>query len=210
LAGEHAQGRPGGRERSELSTVTEVRWHGRGGQGAKTAAVLLAEAVSEAGKFVQGFPEYGPERMGAPVAAFNRLSDEPIHLHCHVSTPNIVVILDPTLIKGPQIVEGLADDGVVLVNSPRDPSELREVLGLGGGQRVFTVDASRIARETIGRDIPNMPMMGALLAVSGIMPLEELRAIMGQQLETKFKGKREVVEGNLKAIDRAIQEVQGA
>ncbi|MDQ7794646.1 MAG: 2-oxoacid:acceptor oxidoreductase family protein [bacterium] len=199
-----------GKERGRLSTVTEIRWHGRGGQGAKTAALLLAEAVSEAGKYVQGFPEYGPERMGAPVAAFNRLSDEPIRLHCHVSNPNIVVILDPTLIKGSSIVEGLTAEGLVLVNTAQDPAQLRSALGLAAGQRVFAVDASHIARETIGLDIPNMPMMGVLLAVAGVLPREQLRAIIQKQLEAKFKGKRDVAEGNLKAIDRAIQEVRGA
>lgn len=189
-----------------LGKLTEIRWHGRGGQGAKTASQLLAEVTSAAGKFVQGFPEYGPERMGAPVLAFNRCSDEPIALHCHVTEPDIVAVLDPTLI-GPAVTQGVLDGAVVLVNTPASPESVRAKMGLKTG-KVYTVDASGIAVETIGRDIPNTPMLGALLRATGLMDFNEFISIMRGQLEHKFHGKPSIVEGNLKAIERAYQEVQ--
>ncbi|HCW50939.1 MAG TPA: pyruvate synthase, partial [Clostridiales bacterium] len=109
-----------------MARLTEIRWHGRGGQGAKTAALLLAEAASEAGLFVQGFPEYGPERMGAPVLAYNRLSDEPITLHSHVARPSVVAVLDQTLIRSGDVVAGLVEGAAVVVNTPDSPSRMRE------------------------------------------------------------------------------------
>jgi len=190
-----------------MAKLMEIRWHARGGQGAKTAAILLAEAVSEAGKFIQGFPEYGPERMGAPILAFNRISDEPIHVHCHVTEPEVVVVLDPTLIGKAGVTEGLPENGVILVNTSKSPAEIRKRLKLEKG-RVMTVDASAIAMDTIGRDIPNTPMMGALLKATGLMPFEKFMALMRSNLEHKFKSKPAVIEGNLKAIERAYQEVQ--
>ncbi len=190
-----------------MGKLTEVRWHARGGQGAKTASQLLAEATSAAGMFVQGFPEYGPERMGAPIQAFNRCSDQPIGLHCHVTEPDVVAVLDPTLL-GPAVVTGVGEDGVVIVNTADTPAQVRAKTGLKTG-KVYTIDASTIAVQTIGRDIPNTPMMGALLKATGLMPYEQFMDIMRQQLEDKFKTKPSVIEGNLKAIERAYQEVQG-
>lgn len=188
-----------------MAKLTEIRWHGRGGQGSKTASQLLAETMSAAGMFVQGFPEYGPERMGAPVLAFNRCSDEPIALHCHVTEPDVVAVLDPTLL-GPSVSAGVNADTLVVVNTAESPAEVRAKLGLKGG-RIFTVDASGIAQDSIGRDIPNTPMIGALLKASGLMPFDEFVKIMRGQLEGKFKSKPDVVEGNVQAIERAYQEV---
>ncbi len=190
-----------------MGKLTEVRWHARGGQGAKTASQLLAEATSAAGMFVQGFPEYGPERMGAPIQAFNRCSDEPIALHCHVTEPDVVAVLDPTLL-GPGVVKGVGDEGIVIVNTSDTPAQVRAKTGLQTG-KVYTIDASSISVQTIGRDIPNTPMMGALLKVTDLMPYQQFMDIMRQQLEDKFKSKPSVIEGNLKAIERAYQEVQG-
>jgi pyruvate ferredoxin oxidoreductase gamma subunit len=190
-----------------LSKLTEIRWHARGGQGAKTASQLLAEAASAAGMYVQGFPEYGPERMGAPILAFNRCSTEPIWLHCHVTEPDVVMVLDPTLI-GPAIIDGVGPDAAVIVNTDAAPSEMRRKMGLRGG-KVYTVNASAIAAETIGRDIPNTPMMGALLKVTELVPYEQFMGVMRQQLEEKFKSKPSVIAGNLKAIERAYLEVKG-
>lgn len=190
-----------------MGKLTEIRWHGRGGQGAKTASQLLAEAASAAGMYVQGFPEYGPERMGAPVLAFNRCSDQPIALHCHVTEPDVIMVLDATLI-GPAVTAGLKRDAVVIVNTSKPPAEIRSQMGVDGG-RIFTVDASGIAVETIGRDIPNTPLMGALIKAASVMPYEQFMAIMHQQLEGKFKGKPSVIQGNLEAIERAYREVQG-
>jgi pyruvate ferredoxin oxidoreductase gamma subunit len=189
-----------------LGKLTEIRWHGRGGQGAKTASQLLAEAASAAGMYVQGFPEYGPERMGAPIQAFNRYSDQPIALHCHVTEPDVVAVLDPSLL-GPAVIKGLSDKGALLVNTSDSPATVRAKTGLKIG-RVYTVDASTISVETIGRDIPNTPMMGALIKATDFMPYDQFMAIMRQQLEDKFKSKPSVIEGNLKAIQRAYEEVQ--
>jgi pyruvate ferredoxin oxidoreductase gamma subunit len=192
-----------------LEKFIEVRWHGRGGQGAKTAAMLLAEAASDAGLYIQAFPEYGPERMGAPVLAFNRISSKPIRLHCHVNEPDIVVVLDPTLIGKVDVANGLSEDGVLLVNTDLPPAEIRKQLKLEG-KKVFTVDASRISMETIGRPIPNTPMMGALIKVTGILPFEAFMEVTKVQLEEKFRTKPEVIKGNLEAIERAYQEVENA
>lgn len=190
-----------------MGKLTEIRWHGRGGQGAKTASQLLAEAASAAGMFVQGFPEYGPERMGAPILAFNRCSERPISLHCHVTEPDVVMVLDPTLL-GPTVASGLHEESIVVVNTKMDPAEVRSLLGLSGG-RVYTVDASAIAVDTVGRDIPNTPMIGALVKVTGLVPYEDFMTVMHGQLEEKFKSRTSVIKGNLEAIERAYQEVRG-
>ncbi len=192
-----------------MEKLVEVRWHGRGGQGAKTAAMLLAEAASDAGMYIQAFPEYGPERMGAPVLAFNRISSSPIRLRCHVNEPDIVVVLDPTLIGKVDVVNGLSEDGVLLINTEQSPKEIRERLQLSG-MKVYTVDASKISLDTIGRPIPNTPMMGALIKVTGILPYESFMEVMKVQLEEKFRSKPEVIKGNLEAIERAYQEVESA
>ncbi len=191
-----------------MPKLMEIRWHGRGGQGAKTAALLFADAVLADKKYAQAFPEYGPERMGAPVQAFNRISDEPILLHCHVDSPQVVVILDATLIGKMDVTAGLPTEGIIIVNSDESPGKLKEKLKLTNG-KVYTVDATRIALETIGRPFPNTPMMGALVRVTGLISLENMLADTRKKLEVKFRHKPEVIEGNLKAIERAFQEVRG-
>jgi pyruvate ferredoxin oxidoreductase gamma subunit len=193
-----------------MAELTEIRWHSRGGQGAKTAAILLAEAAAEAGMYVQGFPEYGPERMGAPMLAFNRISQDPIYVHSHVEHPGVVMVLDPTLIGKVDVTEGLITGGAVIINTPNSPDKMRAVLGKEGEHaRVCTVDAGKISLETMGRDIPNTPMMGALMKVSGVMDYDKFLTIIKEQLEHKFGSRPEIVAGNLKAIQRAYKEVQG-
>lgn len=192
-----------------MSNVVEIRWHGRGGQGAKTAALLLAESASQVGKFIQGFPEYGPERMGAPVTAYNRISDKPIRIHCNIANPNVMVVLDPTLIgTTTDVAKGVHEDGIFIINTNKSPEEMRKKLGIKTG-KVYTVDANQISLETIGRVIPNTPLMGALIRVTGIIPYEAFVEDTKKQLEKKFRSKPEVIEGNLKAIERAYQEVKG-
>ena len=190
-----------------MARLTEIRWHGRGGQGAKTAALLFGEALLGQGKHMQAFPEYGPERMGAPVQSYNRISEEPITLHCGVTSPQIVVILDPTLIGAVDVMAGLPDDGVIIINTNEPASKFRELLKLKG-QKLYTIDASKISMETIGRNIPNTPMMGALAKATGLLDFEEMIADTKTKLEKKFKSKPEVIEGNLKAIRRAYDELQ--
>jgi len=193
---------------TKAKEMLEIRWHGRGGQGAKTAALLLGEAVLATGKYMQAFPEYGAERMGAPIQAFNRISDHPVMLHCHVTEPDVVVVIDPTLLDSVDVTQGLPADGKLLVNTPTEPAKIREKLGLQGRQ-VYAVDASAIAMVTIKRNIPNTPMLGALAKVSGVLDLETLVEDSRKRLEKKFRAKPEVIEGNLEAMRRGYEEVRG-
>jgi pyruvate ferredoxin oxidoreductase gamma subunit len=191
-----------------MDSTVEIRWHGRGGQGAKTAALLLGEAAMSLGKNIQAFPEYGAERMGAPVASFNRISSEPIRLHCSISNPNLVIVLDPTLMGKVDVTAGLDKNGAIIVNTQESAASVRATLKLQGA-KVYTVDASTISKETIGREIPNTPMLGALIKVSGIFELEKMLEDTEIKLKKKFASKPEVVKGNLEAIRRAYKEVKG-
>jgi len=191
-----------------MKDLIEIRWHGRGGQGAKTAALLFADAALASGKYIQAFPEYGPERMGAPVTAFNRISSKPILLHSGVLNPSVVIVLDPTLMCVANVTEGVPQDGVILVNTNKSPAEVKKELGVTGSIKVYTVDASAISTETIGRDIPNTPMLGAFIKVTGILDFKEMMEDTRQKLGKKFKSKPEVIEGNIKAIERAYNEVK--
>jgi pyruvate ferredoxin oxidoreductase gamma subunit len=192
-----------------MKELTEIRWHGRGGQGAKTAALLFADAALAQGLYIQAFPEYGPERMGAPVSAFNRISSGPILLHSGVTNPSIVIVLDPTLIETVDVTEGMPANGVLLINTEKSPADIKKVFDIAASIKVFTVDASTISKETIGREIPNTPMLGALIKATGILNFKEMVEDMRKKLEKKFKSKPEVIEGNLKAIERAYNEVKG-
>jgi len=191
-----------------MKDLIEIRWHGRGGQGAKTAALLFGDAALASGKYIQAFPEYGPERMGAPVASFNRISSKPILVHSGVTNPDIVVVLDPTLIESVNVTEGMPDNGVLIVNTERAPQDVKNDCKVKGSVKVFTVDASRISKETIGREMPNTPMLGALIKATGILDFKEMLADTKGKLEKKFKSKPEMIEGNLKAIERAYNEVR--
>ncbi|MDR0978095.1 MAG: 2-oxoacid:acceptor oxidoreductase family protein [Endomicrobium sp.] len=187
--------------------MIEVRWHGRGGQGAKTAALLFAEAVLATGKYIQAFPEYGPERMGAPVQSFNRISEEPITIHSGVTNPDYVVILDPSLMDSVPVTDGIAPSGKVIVNTSFSAVETAQKLGLNSDQ-VYVVNASKIARETIGRDIPNTPMLGALVKVIGTLDINGVLEDTKGKLTAKFRHKPEVIDGNLLSIKRAFDEVK--
>lgn len=191
-----------------MSDLIEIRWHGRGGQGAKTAALLFADAAMEEGKFIQAFPEYGPERMGAPVQSFNRLSDKPITMHSGVESPQIVVVLDATLIDKVDVTAGLPEDGKLIINTSKSPPEIRTQLGLTD-KKIYTVNASEIALQTLGRHIPNTPMLGALVKVSGLLNFETMLKNVRAKLNQKFASKPEVIEGNIEAIKKAYNEVKG-
>ncbi|HHV93776.1 MAG TPA: pyruvate synthase [Firmicutes bacterium] len=192
-----------------MAEMLEIRWHGRGGQGAKTAALLLAEAAAAAGKYVQAFPEYGPERMGAPVVSYNRISDQPITIHSAVASPRCVIVLDPSFIGSVDFTAGMPRDGVLLINSSDSSSVLRKRLKLQSENiKVYALDASRISEETIGRPIPNTPMLGAVVAAAGIMTLDQLLEDTRRRLEKKFRNRPELIEGNMAAISRAYEEVR--
>lgn len=189
-----------------MSKITEIRWHGRGGQGAKTIALLFADAAMATGKHVQAFPEYGPERTGAPVKSFNRLSDAPITLHCSVDEPEIVVIIDESLCDTVPVTEGLHKDGYLIINTKETPDFYKKKLNFPG--KVFTVDASTIAIEEIGMNKPNTPMFGALVKATGILDFDVMIVDTRKKLEKKFVNKSEVVDGNVNAIKRAFDEVK--
>jgi len=186
--------------------LTEIRWHGRGGQGAVTAAKMVAELALGQGKYFQAFPEYGPERSGAPIVAFTRVSDDPIQVYSGIEHPAIVVVLDPSLLAIVDVTKGAPDDAIVLINSEDSPAKLRKHYGLQGF-RYFTIAATRIAVETIRRPIPNTPMVGALTRITGLFPIDDVVAFLREDFGKKFPPK--VVEGNIAAITRSYEEVQG-
>ena len=187
-----------------MKDLIEVRWHGRGGQGAKTAAQFLAEAALDKGKYIQAFPEYGPERAGAPIRTFTRISEKPINLHCGVDNPEYVVVIDPTLIS-PSVAEGLTSQGILLVNTAESPAVVREQTGFKEG-KVATVDATKISLDTLGRPMPNLPMLGALVKV---VPLVKLDALY-EKIKAKFSKKigEEKTNANIIGIKRAYEEVE--
>ncbi|MBM7557253.1 2-oxoacid:acceptor oxidoreductase family protein [Halanaerobacter jeridensis] len=188
-----------------MASLTEVRWHGRGGQGGKTASILLGKVAAKSGKNIQAFPEYGPERMGAPVLAYNRISEDEITLHCQVTEPSIVAVLDPTLLDVVDITEGVPADGTIVVNSKEDAKTIKEKLDFEGD--VWTVDAYGVAEKEIGRPFPNTPMLGGLMKATGLIEFDKFLAGIETELEKKFAHKPEVIEKNLAAIKRAYQEV---
>ena len=191
-----------------MSNVVEIRWHARGGQGAKTACELLAEAAFNTGKYVQGFPEYGPERMGAPIAAYNRISDEKIRIHSNIYEPDFAVVLDETLIEGVDLTAGLKESGAIIINTSRTPDEVKAALG-GYKGKVCTIDARKISEECLGRYFPNTPMLAAIVKVSGVMTDEMFIDGMQEALQFRFSSRPQVIEGNMSAFRRALVEVNG-
>ena len=190
-----------------MSNMIEIRWHGRGGQGAKTASLLLADAAFNTGKYIQGFPEYGPERMGAPITAYNRISDEPITIHTNIYYPDYVVVVDDTLLESVDVTAGLKENGAILINTTKPAEVLRkELKGYKGD--VYTLDARKISLETLGRYFPNTPMLAGIVKVSKIMTDEELIEDMKGSFKHKFAKKPEVIDGNMKALEMALKEVK--
>lgn len=189
------------------NNLIEIRWHGRGGQGAKTASLLLADAAFNTGKYIQGFPEYGPERMGAPITAYNRISDAPITIHSNIYEPDYVVVVDDTLLTSVPVTAGLKKDGAIVINTTKTPEKLRELLkGYEGA--VYTIDARKVSEEALGKYFPNTPMLAAIVKVTGIMTDEQLLADMQNSFKHKFAKKPEVIEGNMKALELALKEVR--
>jgi len=187
-----------------MEQLTEIRWHGRGGQGVVTAGKVLAETALGANLYFQAFPDYGPERAGAPIRAYTRLSQQPISVHSAIEAPDVVVVLDATVMGAVDVTEGLKSDGVVIVNTGQSPKELRAQLGLQGG-KVFTVDASHIAIDELGREMTNTPMLGALAQATGIFPVSTVAEQIRQSFAKKLRP--EVVEANVRAVKRAAAEI---
>ena len=190
-----------------MSKMVEIRWHGRGGQGAKTASLLLADAAFLAGKYVQGFPEYGPERMGAPIAAYNRISDERCSIHSNIYKPDYVVVVDETLLAALDVTAGLSEDGAIIINSEKSPDQLVSKLK-GYKGKVCTIDAGKISEETIGKNIPNTPMLAAVVKISGVIPEDEFIKHMETSFKHLFANKPQVIPGNMEAVKRSMKEVK--
>ena len=193
--------------RINVKNTVEIRWHGRGGQGAKSAALMLADAAFMTGKHVQGFPEYGPERMGAPITAYNRISEDPIRVHSNIYDPDYVVVVDETLLESVDVTNGLNPEGAIVINTTKSVEEVRPHLK-GYPGKVYTLDAREISEKCLGRYFPNSPMLAAIVAISKIMTKEDFFREMEGSYKHKFAKKPEVIEGNLKALHMAYEEVE--
>ena len=190
-----------------MEDLIEIRWHGRGGQGAKTASLLLADAAFNTGKYIQGFPEYGPERMGAPITAYNRISSKPITIHSNIYEPDYVVVVDDTLLESVPVTAGLKKSGAIVINTTKSADYLKKVLkGYEGG--IYTIDARKVSMETLGKYFPNTPMLAAIVKVSKIMSDEDFINDMKGSFKHKFAKKPEVIDGNMKALEIALKEVE--
>ena len=188
--------------------MIEIRWHGRGGQGAKTASLLLADAAFNTGKYIQGFPEYGPERMGAPITAYNRISDTPIRIHSNIYEPDYVVVVDDSLIGDVDVTSGLKDNGAIVINTNEDIDSLRKKLN-GFSGKIYTIDASKISLECLKANFPNTAMLAAVVNITKIMSKEELVDNMKDAFSHKFAKKPEVIEPNMEALLRGYDEIKG-
>ncbi len=190
-----------------MDNMIEIRWHGRGGQGAKTASLLLADAAFNTGKYIQGFPEYGPERMGAPITAYNRISTTPIRIHSNIYEPDYVVVVDDSLLESVPVTAGLKETGAIIINTTKDANALKPLLN-GYKGKVYTIDARKVSIEALGKYFPNTPMLAAIVKVSNIMSEEEFLNDMEGSFKHKFAKKPEVIEGNMKALTLALKEVK--
>lgn len=190
-----------------MDNMIEIRWHGRGGQGAKTASLLLADAAFNTGKYIQGFPEYGPERMGAPITAYNRISETPITIHSNIYEPDYVVVVDDTLLESVDVTSGLKTTGAIVINTTKSAEYLKKALKGYSGE-IYTIDARKISEEALGKYFPNTPMLAAIVKVSKIMTDDELLEDMKGSFKHKFAKKPEVIEGNMKALEIALKEVE--
>ena len=188
--------------------MIEIRWHGRGGPGAKTASLLLADAAFNTGKYIQGFPEYGPERMGAPITAYNRISDTPIRIHSNIYEPDYVVVVDDSLIGAVDVTSGLKDNGAIVINTNEDIDSLRKKLN-GFSGKIYTIDASKISLECLKANFPNTAMLAAVVNITKIMSKEELVDNMKDAFSHKFAKKPEVIEPNMEALLRGYDEIKG-
>ena len=187
--------------------MIEIRWHGRGGQGAKTASLLLADVAFNTGKYIQGFPEYGPERMGAPLTAYNRIDDNIIRIHSNVYEPDYVVVVDDTLLGAVNVTQGLKSNGAILINTSLDGKIIKEKLN-GFNGKIYTIDASKIAIETIGKNFPNTALLAAVIKITNLMSKDELEANMLESFKHKFEKKPDVIEPNMQAVIRAYMQAK--
>ena len=189
-----------------MSQLTEIRWHARAGQGAVTAAKLVADTALLQGNYIQAMPEYGPERTGAPLKAYTRVSSDPLEVHNNIQNPDIVIVLDDTLLASTDVKEGMSDDGTIIFNTTMSVEEARKAVDAPASMKVAVVDATGIALATIKKDMPNTPIVGALAKVSGLFPLDLVKERLVITFGKKFS--QEMIDANLESADRAYQEVQ--
>jgi len=190
-----------------MNDIIEIRWHGRGGQGAKTASLLLADAAFNTGKYIQGFPEYGPERMGAPITAYNRISSSPIRIHSNIYEPDYVVVVDDTLLETVNVTSGLKESGAIIINTTKEIDDLKPLLK-GYKGKVYTIDARKVSIEALGKYFPNTPMLASVVKVTNIMSEEDFLKDMQDSFKHKFAKKPDVIDGNMKALELAFQNLK--
>lgn len=190
-----------------MKDLIEIRWHGRGGQGAKTASLLLADVAFSTGKYIQGFPEYGPERMGAPMTAYNRISSKPIEVHSNIYNPDYVVVVDETLLKAVDVTNGLKEKGGIVINTTKSLDEIKPLLKNYNGN-IYTIDAKKISEDALGKYFPNVPMLAAIEKIAGIMPDDDFMKNMEESFKHKFAKKPEVIDGNMQALKIALNNVK--
>ena len=190
-----------------MKDLIEIRWHGRGGQGAKTASLLLADVAFSTGKYIQGFPEYGPERMGAPMTAYNRISSKPIEVHSNIYDPDYVVVVDETLLKAVDVSNGLKKDGAIVINTTKSLDEIKPLLKNYNGN-IYTIDAKKISEDALGKYFPNVPMLAAIEKIAGIMPDDDFIRNMEESFKHKFAKKPEVIDGNMQALKIALNNIK--
>ena len=190
-----------------MKDLIEIRWHGRGGQGAKTASLLLADVAFSTGKYIQGFPEYGPERMGAPMTAYNRISSKPIEVHSNIYDPDYVVVVDETLLKAVDVTNGLKEKGGIVINTTKSLDEIKPLLKKYNGN-IYTIDAKKISEDALGKYFPNVPMLAAIEKIAGIMPDDDFIKNMEESFKHKFAKKPEVIDGNMQALKIALNNIK--
>ncbi len=190
-----------------MKDLIEIRWHGRGGQGAKTASLLLADVAFSTGKYIQGFPEYGPERMGAPMTAYNRISSKPIEVHSNIYDPDYVVVVDETLLKAVDVTNGLKEKGAIVINTTKSLNEIKPLLKNYNGN-IYTIDAKKISEDALGKYFPNVPMLAAIEKIAGIMPDDDFIKNMEESFKHKFAKKPEVIDGNMQALKIALNNIK--
>ena len=190
-----------------MKDLIEIRWHGRGGQGAKTASLLLADVAFSTGKYIQGFPEYGPERMGAPMTAYNRISSKPIEVHSNIYDPDYVVVVDETLLKAVDVTNGLKEKGAIVINTTKSLDEIKPLLKNYNGN-IYTIDAKKISEDALGKYFPNVPMLAAIEKIAGIMPDDDFIKNMEESFKHKFAKKPEVIDGNMQALKIALNNIK--
>jgi pyruvate ferredoxin oxidoreductase gamma subunit len=187
-----------------MKDLLEIRIHGRGGQGAKTASQFIAEAALGEGKNIQAFPEYGPERSGAPMKAYNRISNKPITTYAPVVNPDVVLVIDSTLIGPIDVTEGLTKDGILIVNTPKSAEEIKKETKFKG--KVYTIDATKIAIDTVGRNLPNTPMLGAFVKLTNIVPIDAIKDSINKEFLKKLG--EEKTKATIKGVELAYEAVK--